>query len=85
MTFKALRDLSPGYLSELITLYRPSCNLRSSKANVLAAPSFRAKTYGERAFAVAAPNLWNGLSATIRNTEPLLVFKCKVKLLLFNN
>ena len=85
MTFKALRGLAPGYLSELLTPYRPSCNLRSSNAIFLAVPRCRTKSYGEKAFAVAAPNLWNGLPATIRNIELLSVLTCKVKTFLFKN
>ena len=85
MTFKALKGLATSYLSELLTPFRPFPNLRSSSANFLAVPRCRTKTYGERAFAVAAPSLWNGLPATIRNTESLSVFKCKVMTFLFNN
>ena len=83
MTFKALKGLVPGYLSELLTPYRPFRNLRSSSAIFFVVPKCRTKTYGERAFAVAVPSLWNGLPATIRNTESLSVFKCKVKTFLF--
>ena len=59
ITFKALWGLAPGYISELLPPYRPSCNLRSKSANFLAVPTCRTKTYGERAFAVAESNLWN--------------------------
>ena len=85
MTFKGLRGFALGYLSELLTPYRASCNLGSSNANFLAVPRCRTKTYGERAFAVTAPNLWNGLPAAIRNIESLSVFKYKLKTFLFNN
>ena len=70
MTFKALKGLAPGDLSEFLTPYR------------LLFPDVEQKPT-ERAFAVAAPSLWNGLPATIRNTESLSVFKCKVKTFLF--
>ena len=43
MTFKALKGLVPGYLSELLTPYRHSCNLRSSTANFLLFPDVEQK------------------------------------------
>ena len=49
MTFKALRGLASGYLSEFLTPYRSCYNLRLCSANFLAVPRYRTKTYGERA------------------------------------
>ena len=63
LTFKAIHKLSPVYLQELISKYSPSRKLRSSDAMLLERCSYNLKSYGSRAFRVAAPELWNKLAA----------------------
>ena len=41
------------------------------------------KTYGSRAFAVAAPDLWNSLPDNIRSCDNLSTFKPLLKTYLF--
>ena len=41
------------------------------------------KTLGDRAFAAAAPKLWNDLAATIRNCVSMHSFKSDLKTYLF--
>ncbi|KAK3526101.1 hypothetical protein QTP70_015426, partial [Hemibagrus guttatus] len=65
-TFKALHNLVPPYLSDLLQLYTPSRTLRSSFANQLTTPSARLSTMGLQAFSRSAPRLWNSLPADIR-------------------
>ena len=79
ITFKALHGLAPGYLSDLITPYRPSRSLRSMVANLLILPKCRTKTYGERAFAVAGPTLWNSLPQFMRELTSVNQFKAHLK------
>ena len=43
----------------------------------------RLKSYGDCAFSVAAPTLWNKLPANIRNASPLENFKSLLKTHLF--
>uniref|UniRef100_A0A8C5AN71 Reverse transcriptase domain-containing protein n=1 Tax=Gadus morhua TaxID=8049 RepID=A0A8C5AN71_GADMO len=81
--FKALNGLAPPYLSELLIPYTPSRSLRSADQLFLATPRTRLKHRGERAFAVAAPKLWNTLPRHIRQTTSLCLFKTLVKTHLF--
>ena len=60
--YKALNNLAPTYLSELVKLYVSSRNLRSSNTNHLISMSYNLKTYGYRAVSSAAPALWNELT-----------------------
>ena len=83
ITYKALNNRAPTYISELITLYRPSCSLRSSNKNLLIIPRFYTQSYGERSFAVAAPGLWNGLPLELKNAETLNLFKSCLETHLF--
>ena len=54
-TFKALDNLAPLYLSQLIVPDNPTRNLRSAGKHFLEVPNVRLKSYGDRAFPVAAP------------------------------
>ena len=81
--FKALNGLAPPYLSELLQPYIPSRSLRSADQLLLAIPQTRLKCRGERAFAVAAPKLWNALPLHIRQAPSLSLFKTLVKTYLF--
>ena len=59
LTFKALNNLAPPCLSQLIVPYNPTRNLRSAGKHLLEVPSVCRKRYGDRAFSVAAPKHWN--------------------------
>ena len=61
LTFKALNNLAPPYLSQLIVPYNPTRNLRSASKHLLEVPNVRLKSYGDRAFSVAAPKHWNDI------------------------
>ncbi len=50
LTYKALNNLAPQYLSELLTPYTPTRVLRSSEAGLLTVQTTRLKTIGDRAF-----------------------------------
>ena len=54
--------LSPICLSDLLSVYTPKRNLRSSYDNgILCIPKLRKKTFGHRSFSFAAPTIWNSV------------------------
>ena len=75
ITYKALHGLASTYLSELLNIYKPSRCLRSEISSLLVVPKCRTKLYGERAFAVAAPTLWNKLPSEIKNSTSVALSK----------
>ena len=83
LTYKALNNLTPSYISELVKRYIPSRNLRSSTSNRLVKVPYNLKTYGFRAFSSAAPALWNELPQNIRCCSSVNEFKQLVKTHLF--
>ena len=84
LTYKALCDLAPAYIQDLVCSYRPSRSLRSSSKNFLRPPS-KGNTiyYSDRAFCTAAPLLWNQLPHHIRLSSSLAQFKSSLKTHLF--
>ena len=68
LVFKSLNNLAPSYISALLTPYIPNRSLRSSDQSLLVVPSSIQQSYGDRAFAVAAPRLWNALPIHIRQS-----------------
>ena len=83
ITYKVLHDRAPIYIQELLQLYTPSRNLRSSNRNLLVKPYFNLNSYGKRAFSVAAPELWNNLPEDIKSANSIDDFKRKLKTFLF--
>ena len=85
ITFKALHGQAPQYITELIYYKRKSNhNLRSDNKCLLAPPAVKtAKTTGDRAFASAAPTLWNRLPTKLRAETTLSSFKSSLKTYLF--
>uniref|UniRef100_A0A3Q3C7D3 Reverse transcriptase domain-containing protein n=1 Tax=Haplochromis burtoni TaxID=8153 RepID=A0A3Q3C7D3_HAPBU len=79
--FKCLSNAAPVYLSELP--YIPSRSLRSADQLLLSVPRTNRKLRGDRAFAVAAPKLWNELPLHVRQAPSLSVFKSRLKTYLF--
>lgn len=84
LTFKALHGQAPGYLRDLITPYVPTRRLRSADQHLLSVPRIQSKT-GERAFAWAAPHLWNALPIHLRELSELNSFKSQLKTHLFHS
>jgi len=83
LTFKALHKLRPSYIRDLLQTYKPVRSLRSSSMNMLVIPRSRLKFYGDRAFSVCAPKLWNNLPEHIKCGSNLRTFKCSLKTHLF--
>ena len=82
ITWKAMHGCAPSYISNLLTEYVPSRNLRSSGKNLLVTKR-NVSMYGDRSFSSAAPALWNALPTQIRSLETLETFKSNLKTFLF--
>jgi len=75
--------MASEYLCELVSIRKSSRKLRSSSQIILQVPVSRVKSYGDCAFSVAAPTLWNKLPADIRNASSLENFKSVLKTHMF--
>ena len=82
-TFKAIHQMAPSYISDMISLYKPPRLLRSSSGISLKHQNYNMKTYGHRSFSVCAPELWNSLPLSLRNLTNLASFKSSLKTFLF--
>jgi len=74
ITYQSINDMAPEYLCELVSIRKLSRKLRLSSQILLQVPVSRLKSYDDCAFSVAAPTLWNRLSADIRNVSSLESF-----------
>ena len=84
LCFKIFSHLAPIYLSELLHLYTPSRQLRSSTdTRVFRIPSFQTKSCGQRSFSYQAPVIWNQLSVSVRHSTSVSSFKPSLKTFLF--
>ena len=83
ITFKAIHGLAPVYLRDLISVRSQSRVLRSSSHIRLTQPKPLGSGYGERAFASAAPRLWNTLPPTLTSCTDVKEFKALLKTFLF--
>ena len=85
MVFRFIQGSAPVYLQEIIQSYKPKRNLRSNSQNWLNQMQVRTKLFGDRAFAKAAPKLWNSLPQSLRDITSLDQFKSRLKTFLFLN
>ena len=69
LVYKALNGMAPLYITELLSYRTCSRTLRSTDQKFLAVPKSRLKTYGDKAFSVAAPKLWNELPLDLRSLD----------------
>lgn len=83
LTFKAIHNLAPPYLTDLLHIHTPSRSLRSSSSISLSVPPARLTTMGSRAFSRSAPCLQNSLPPDIWNIQSLDTFKFNLKTYLF--
>lgn len=75
--------MAPLYITELLSCCSCSRTLHSTDQKFLAVPKSRLKTFGDRAFSVAAPKLWNELSLDLRSLDTLNLFMKHLKTDLF--
>jgi len=88
IVFKCIHwTIAPYYLKELIVVKTTGrSNLRSNSGIILVRPSTKTlKTYGDRAFAVVGPKLWNELPVQLRNKTDFTDFKKGLKTHYFTN
>jgi hypothetical protein len=84
MVHKALNGQAPVYIRELLSqkaIRRSS--MRSNYQMLLETPKIKTSSYGNRAFSVAAPQLWNKLPVSLRVNDNLNQFKSGLKSYLF--
>uniref|UniRef100_A0A8D3CRZ4 Reverse transcriptase domain-containing protein n=1 Tax=Scophthalmus maximus TaxID=52904 RepID=A0A8D3CRZ4_SCOMX len=84
LTYKALNNQAPSYLTELLVSYYPNRSLRSVNAGLLVVPRVCKSRMGGRAFSHQAPLLWNQLPVCVRDADTLSTFKVKLKTFLFD-
>lgn len=80
LTYKALNNLTPSYISDLLIPVSQTCTriLRSSENGSLVVPRSRTALY-DRSFSTSAPKLWNSLPYSIKSAHSLNAFKKCVK------
>ena len=83
LVFKAMNNMAPIYLQELLSHRVSVRGLRSNDQNFLYVPFTKSSLMQNRAFSFAAPGLWNRLPNTLRICSSLLEFKSKLKTHLF--
>ena len=83
LTYQCVHGSAPVYLRELITERRLGRQLRSSNTYTLQVPVSNLRTMGDRAFQVAAPQLWNALPIHLRAPQTVEAFKKQLKTHLF--
>lgn len=89
--FRCLVGLAPQYLSALISIRDTGRESRSSFQLLLFTPRSHMKSFGDRAFSVASPRIWNSLPPDLRLLAlfpysplfSLTQFRCKLKTFLF--
>ena len=69
LVYKSFNNLAPAYINSLLKNYKPSRNLKQVYQGLLTVPRSNQRTYGDRAFSVAPPKLWNALPLDIRNRQ----------------
>ena len=83
LVFKCLNGLAPSYLCDLIELYEPPRNLRSSDKHLLRVFKTKFVTLGDKSFCHAAPAVWNELPIDLRKETSIEIFKSKLKTFYF--
>ena len=73
LVYKALNGKAPSYISSLLSHRKCSRSLRSSGQELLTVPLAKLKTYGDRAFSIAAPRQWNNLPLSIRKSPSIAI------------
>ena len=68
LVYKALNGLAPKYIKELLVPYKPRRHLRSEAKGLLDEPRTRLK-FGDRAFSISAPRLWNTLPQHLKDSS----------------
>ena len=84
LTWKAIHNLAPVYIRNMLFTYTSGLNLRSTNKHLLKVPRTRS-SYGDRSFIALAPNLWNHLPQHLRILDSLHSFQTQLKSHLFDS
>ena len=83
LTFRAINGLAPPYINELLDWYTPAkSGLRSADKGFLDEHRVT-RSWGDRAFSVAAPRIWKSIPINIRHSSSIESFKSGLKTHLF--
>ena len=82
-TYKALNDAAPSYISDMLNVHKSVRPLRSRSHVELVVPKTRLRTFGDKSFEKAAPELWNALPESVKCAESINLFKKRLKTHLF--
>lgn len=84
ITHKVISTQQPKYLTDIVSIHRPTRNLRSSSQQRLSGHITKTKT-AERSFTYASENVWNKLPLALRAEGNTRAFKSKLKTHLFQS
>ncbi len=83
LTFKALHNEAPVYISDLLKFKVQDRFTRQCQPMLLAVPKTCCVTFGDRSFSAVAPKLWNSLPLNLRCAKKVEKFKSLLKTHLF--
>ena len=81
--FKILNGQAPGYLTELLSYYKPARCLRSSSDTTRLVLHSSATAIGDKRFQIVAAKSWNLIPIEIRTVTSIVTFKKLLKTYLF--
>ena len=80
LIYKAIHRHAPAYIHNLISSTTPKSLCSAIQLALKPGPHSKTSSYGNRAFAVAAPKLWNNIPYNIRSAALFCQFKHNSKL-----
>ena len=83
LTYKAMHNMAPKYITDLLDIRDCTRTTRSSSQIVLNIPKSRTVRYGDRSFSYAAPYLWKQLPCDLKAAPSFDSFKSGLKTHLF--
>ena len=83
LTYEALNNLAPPYLKDMLAVQTNARNTRSSNGGPRLVEKKSNLRFGDRAFSVCAPKLWNRLPVSLRSCPDINAFKRQLKTSLF--
>ena len=84
LCYNTLQSSMPSYLKDLLNSYVLERVLRSQDSKLLIVPKSNLKTFGDRAFTVTDPIIWNSLSLRTAGSVAICKKHLKTINLLFN-
>ena len=84
LTNKALHNISPPYITTLLTPYTPTRMLWSTSKSLLTVQKYNNVTYGAQALSRFAPSQYTKLPLEISHSPTLEIFKVRIKIHLLN-